>query len=53
MDTQLTTRLAVRETMGVIFMGVSPFWPADEVAWWPAWALIPEKGAPPSGTDGY
>jgi protein-S-isoprenylcysteine O-methyltransferase Ste14 len=40
MDTKLVARFAVRETMGILFMGVALFWSAGEIAWWPAWALI-------------
>jgi protein-S-isoprenylcysteine O-methyltransferase Ste14 len=40
MDVKLIGRFAIRETMGVLFMGVALFWPAGELDWWPAWALI-------------
>jgi len=40
MDTKLVARFAVRETMGILFMGAALFWSAGEIAWWPAWALI-------------
>lgn len=40
MDRKLIARFAIRETLGVLFMGVALFWPAGETEWWPAWALI-------------
>jgi protein-S-isoprenylcysteine O-methyltransferase Ste14 len=39
-DAKLIVRFAIRETMGIVFMGVALFWPAGDLAWWPAWALI-------------
>lgn len=40
MDTKLIARFAIRETMGIVFMGVALFWSAGKIDWWPAWALI-------------
>jgi protein-S-isoprenylcysteine O-methyltransferase Ste14 len=40
MDNKLLLRFAVRETMGLVFMGVALFWSAGRLDWWPAWALI-------------
>jgi len=40
MDTRFVARFAVRETMGILFMGVALFWSSGEIAWWPAWALM-------------
>ena len=40
METRPITRFAIRETMGIILMGVALFWSADRIDWWPAWALI-------------
>jgi len=40
MDANLIARFAFRETMGVLFMGVALLWPAGDINWWPAWALI-------------
>jgi protein-S-isoprenylcysteine O-methyltransferase Ste14 len=40
MDKKLITRYAVRETMGVLVMGVALFWSAGRIDWWPAWASI-------------
>ncbi len=36
----LIARYAVRETMGLVVMGVALFWPAGRVDWWPAWAAL-------------
>jgi len=40
MDRKLIARYFIRETMGVVIMGVALLWPAGRVAWWPAWALL-------------
>ena len=40
MDTKLIAHFAIRETMGIVFMGVALFWSAGRIDWWPAWALI-------------
>lgn len=40
MDTKLVMRYAIRETLGVIVMGVALFWSAGRMDWWPAWASI-------------
>lgn len=40
MDTQLIARYAIRETMGIVVMGVALFWSAGRIDWWPAWAAI-------------
>jgi protein-S-isoprenylcysteine O-methyltransferase Ste14 len=40
MDGKLITRYAVRETMGVVIMGVALFWSAGKINWWPAWAAL-------------
>lgn len=40
MHAPLPVRYAVRETMGLIVMGVALFWPAGTLRWWPAWALL-------------
>jgi protein-S-isoprenylcysteine O-methyltransferase Ste14 len=40
MDLKLTARFAIRETMGLLFMGVALFWPAGKIDWWPGWALL-------------
>ena len=40
MTIKLIARFAIRETMGIVFMGVALFWSAGRIDWWPAWALI-------------
>ena len=40
MDTKLVARYAIRETMGIVIMGVALFWSAGRMNWWPAWASI-------------
>jgi protein-S-isoprenylcysteine O-methyltransferase Ste14 len=40
MDPKLIARYALRETMGIVVMGVALFWSAGRVDWWPAWAAI-------------
>jgi protein-S-isoprenylcysteine O-methyltransferase Ste14 len=40
MDTKLIARYAIRETMGIVVMGVALFWSAGRIDWWPAWAAI-------------
>jgi protein-S-isoprenylcysteine O-methyltransferase Ste14 len=40
MDTKLIARYSVRETMGLVIMGVALFWSAGRMAWWPAWACL-------------
>jgi hypothetical protein len=40
MDTKLVARYAIRETMGIVVMGVALFWSAGRLDWWPAWAAI-------------
>jgi protein-S-isoprenylcysteine O-methyltransferase Ste14 len=40
MEPKLIARYAMRETMGVVVMGVALFWPAGRVNWWPAWAAM-------------
>ena len=40
MNTKLIIRYAIRETMGIIVMGVALFWSAGQLNWWPAWASI-------------
>jgi protein-S-isoprenylcysteine O-methyltransferase Ste14 len=39
-DTKLIARYAIRETMGIVVMGVALFWSAGQIDWWPAWASI-------------
>lgn len=40
LDKKLIARYAIRETMGLVMMGVVLFWPAGKIDWWPAWAVI-------------
>jgi protein-S-isoprenylcysteine O-methyltransferase Ste14 len=40
MNTRLIARYAIRETIGIIVMGVALFWSAGRMDWWPAWAAI-------------
>lgn len=40
MDTKLIARYAIRETLGIVVMGVALFWSARQMDWWPAWAAI-------------
>jgi hypothetical protein len=39
-DRKLIARYAIRETMGLVVMGVALFWSAGQIDWWPAWAAI-------------
>lgn len=40
MNTKLIVRYAIRETLGIVVMGVALFWSAGRIDWWPAWAAI-------------
>jgi protein-S-isoprenylcysteine O-methyltransferase Ste14 len=40
MDSKLAVRYAVRETMGLVTMGVALFWSAGRIDWWPAWGAL-------------
>jgi len=40
MNTKLIIRYSIRETMGLISMGVALFWSAGQMDWWPAWAAL-------------
>ncbi len=40
MDTKLIARYVIRETLGIVVMGVALFWSAGRIDWWPAWASI-------------
>jgi protein-S-isoprenylcysteine O-methyltransferase Ste14 len=40
MNSKLIARYAVRETMGLVVMGVALFWSAGKTNWWPAWASL-------------
>ena len=40
MDTKVIVRYGVRETMGIMVMGVALFWSAGTTAWWAGWAAL-------------
>ena len=40
MHRRLIARFVVRETMGVVLMGVALFWSAGRADWWAGWALL-------------
>ncbi|MCL4393890.1 MAG: isoprenylcysteine carboxylmethyltransferase family protein [Chloroflexi bacterium] len=40
MDRKLIARYVIRETMGIVVMGVALFWSAGRIDWWPAWASL-------------
>ena len=40
MDTKLIVRYAIRETLGLLVMGVALFWSAGRLDWWPGWAAL-------------
>jgi len=39
-NTKLIVRYAIRETMGLVIMGIALFWSAGRIDWWPAWASL-------------
>ncbi|HNS38464.1 MAG TPA: isoprenylcysteine carboxylmethyltransferase family protein [Anaerolineaceae bacterium] len=40
MNAKIIFRYAVRETLGLVTMGVALFWSAGRLDWWPAWAVL-------------
>jgi protein-S-isoprenylcysteine O-methyltransferase Ste14 len=40
MDKKLLGRYILRETMGLVVMGVALFWSAGRLDWWPGWAVL-------------
>jgi len=40
LDQKLIARYAIRESMGLVVMGVALFWSAGRIDWWPAWAAL-------------
>ena len=40
MSGKLIVRYAIRETMGLLVMGLALFWSAGRLDWWPAWAAL-------------
>lgn len=50
MNKKVIVRFAIRETSGVILVGVALFWSAGRIDWWPAWALLAVMSAWVFGT---
>lgn len=50
MNKRITARYAVRETLGVIILGVALFWSAGRIDWWPGWAFLAVTAAWVLGT---
>ncbi len=40
MNSKLIARYAVRESLGLVMMGVALFWSAGRMDWWPGWAAL-------------
>jgi protein-S-isoprenylcysteine O-methyltransferase Ste14 len=40
MNSKILIRYIIRETMGLVVMGVALFWSAGTLNWWPAWAAL-------------
>ena len=40
MDKRLIVRYVVRETMGLVILGVALFWSAGTLTWWAGWATL-------------
>ncbi len=40
LQTAARPRYAIRETLGLLVMGVALFWSAGRMDWWPAWAVL-------------
>ncbi len=40
MQTRAVVSYAIRETLGIVVMGVALLWSAGRIGWWPAWAAI-------------
>ena len=40
MNKKLIARYAVRETIGLLMMGVALFWSTGRINWWAAWAAL-------------
>ncbi len=40
MNSKLIIRYIIRETMGLVGMGIALFWSAGRIDWWPAWASL-------------
>lgn len=50
MNSHLIPRYAIRETMGIVVMGVALFWSAGRLDWWPAWAALAVMAGWSAGT---
>ena len=40
LEPKIVARYTVRETMGLVILGVALFWSAGHMDWWPAWAVL-------------
>lgn len=40
LESKIIARYVIRETLGIIGMGMALFWSAGQIDWWPAWASI-------------
>ena len=40
MDAKLIARFVLRESLGLVVLGVALFWSAGRTDWWPAWACL-------------
>ena len=40
LEPKIVARYTVRETMGLVILGVALFWSAGRMDWWPAWAVL-------------
>ena len=50
MNGKILARYVIRETIGVVVMGVALFWAAGTINWWPAWAALAVVAAWSAGT---
>ena len=50
MNSKILARYIIRETTGVVVMGVALFWAAGTINWWPAWAALAVIAAWSAGT---
>jgi len=39
-DKRVLVRYIIRETMGIVIVGVALFWAAGTLSWWPGWGLV-------------
>ena len=40
LEPKIVARYTVRETMGLVILGVALFWSAGRLDWWPGWAVL-------------